>query len=552
MNYKKYSPAPVLHFPQRTWPGKQLEKAPIWCSVDLRDGNQSLETPMTLEQKLEFFQFLVQVGFKEIEIGFPAASDTEFHFTRQLIEQNLIPDDVTIQVLTQSREPIIRKTFEALRGVRKAVVHLYNSTSPLQRDVVFQKSREEITQLAVSGAKLLNELADELGRERFIFEYSPESFSQTEPEYAVEICNAVIDCWAGRPTTINLPFTVESATPNAHADVVEYMCAHLKNRENIIISLHAHNDRGTAVAATELCLLAGADRVEGTLFGNGERTGNADIITLAMNLYSQGIDPGLDFSNIDAAIAIYEKSTGLPVHPRHPYAGDLVYTAFSGSHQDAIRKGMARMKNGASQWAVPYLPIDPKDVGRSYDPIIRINSQSGRGGVAYILETHGGIHMPKLMQQDFGPIVTYVSDTRGAELTSDEICKLFLDTYIKPDSPAQLINWKDTRENETSHLLTGNIKLNGAQTPIEGHGDGVLEAFCQGFSAATGINFSIAHYSQNAMDTDAGTRAKAISYVGISVENDAHAKIIFGVGVSSSVTTSSIRAVVSAVNRYLV
>jgi len=545
MNYTKYKMEQVIDLPDRTWPNNQLKKAPIWCSVDLRDGNQSLETPMTLEQKLAFFQFLVKTGFKEIEIGFPAASDTEFQFTRALIEGNLIPDDVTIQVLTQSRDAIIRRTFEALRGVRKAVVHLYNSTSPLQRDVVFQKSREEVIALAVSGAELLNELAEEYGKERFIFEYSPESFSQTEVDYAVEVCNAVSAVWCGQsPMIINLPFTVETFTPNVHADMIEYMCRHLQNRDNIIVSLHAHNDRGTAVAATELCLMAGADRVEGTLFGNGERTGNADIITLAMNLYAQGIDPGLDFSKIDAAIAIYEKSTGLPVHPRHPYAGDLVYTAFSGSHQDAIRKGMARMKDGKSQWAVPYLPIDPKDVGRSYDPIIRINSQSGRGGVAYILENHGGIHIPKVMQPDFGAVVNKVSDSQGRELASDEICKLFLDTYIKLDAPVELIEWKYVRENEASHV-TGSLNWKGVNTPIEGYGDGAVEAFCQAISKATGISFAITHYSQNAMDTDSGAKAKAITYVGISVGDS----VCFGVGVSGSVTTSSIRAVLSAVNR---
>lgn len=546
MNFEKYNPPQILNFPGRTWPNKELKKAPLWCSVDLRDGNQSLETPMTLEQKLEFFNFLVKTGFKEIEIGFPAASDTEFQFARKLITENLIPNDVTIQVLTQSREPIIRKTFEALEGVKKAVVHLYNSTSPLQRDVVFNKSRKEVIELAVFGAELLNKLADQYGRDRFVFEYSPESYSQTEPDFAVEICNQVIETWKNREIIINLPFTVETTTPNVHADMVEYMCQNLHNRENIIISLHAHNDRGTAVAATELCLLAGADRVEGTLFGNGERTGNADLITLAMNLYSQGINPLLDFSNIDAAIKIYEDVTGLPVHPRHPYAGDLVFTAFSGSHQDAIRKGMARMKAGQRIWEVPYLPIDPMDVGRNYDPIIRINSQSGRGGVAYILETHGGINMPKIMAQDFGPIVTQVSDTRGAELSPDEICKLFLETYTKQDNPIELLNWNGEQNGE-NYSIKGRIKWNEKELNIEGHGEGFMEAFCDSIEKAMGKTFTIKHYSQNALDVVSGVHAKAISYVGIC-ENGG--KISFGVGISGSITTSSLRAVISAVNRF--
>ena len=542
MDHTKYQPHPPLDFPQRTWPNKKITQAPIWCSVDLRDGNQSLEIPMTLEQKLEFFQFLVDTGFKEIEVGFPAASESEFQFIRTLIERDLIPDDVIIQVLTQSREPIIRRSFEALKGVRKAVVHLYNSTSPLQRDVVFQKSQEEIKDLAVFGADLLKELANEYGKERFIFEYSPESYSQTEPDYAVEVCNAVLDTWKGWPVIINLPFTVETATPNVHADMIEYMCSHLHNREDIIVSLHAHNDRGTAVAATELCLLAGADRVEGTLFGNGERTGNVDIVTLAMNLYSQGIDPGLDFSNIDKAVEIYEKSTALPVHPRHPYAGELVYTAFSGSHQDAIRKGMTRHKeNNNGLWAIPYLPIDPMDVGRNYDPVIRFNSQSGSSSVAYILETYYGIQIPKSMQRDFGPIVINESDIRSAELSATDIYELFKKTYINLESPAELLSWKETLEGESSHVV-GAIRWNGEEKSIDSSGDGVVEAFCRGLMETTGIQFDIKHYSQHALES--GQEARAITYVGISVNG-----VAFGAGVSRNITTSSIKAVVSAFNR---
>lgn len=544
MDHKKYQPQPTLDFPQRTWPSQKITKAPTWCSVDLRDGNQSLEIPMTLEQKLEFFQFLVATGFKEIEVGFPAASESEFQFIRTLIEGDLIPDDVVIQVLTQSREPIIRRSFETLKGVRKAVVHLYNSTSPLQRDIVFQKSQKEIKDLAVFGAELLKELANEYGKERFIFEYSPESYSQTEPDYAVEVCNAVLDSWKGWPVIINLPFTVETATPNVHADMIEYMCNNLHNREEIIVSLHAHNDRGTAVAATELCLLAGADRVEGTLFGNGERTGNVDIITLAMNLYSQGIDPGLDFSNIDKAIEIYEKSTALPVHPRHPYAGELVYTAFSGSHQDAIRKGMTRRKeNDNGLWAIPYLPIDPMDVGRNYDPVIRFNSQSGSSSVAYMLETYYGIQIPKPMQRDFGPIVINESDIRSAELSAADIYELFKKTYINLESPAELLNWKETRDGDSSHVA-GEIKWHGQEKPVDSQGDGVVEAFCRGLMEATDVQFDIKHYSQHALES--GREARAITYVGISVNGSG---VAFGAGVSRNITTSSIKAVVSALNR---
>ena len=543
MNHTKYRPQATLDFPQRTWPDKKLTEAPIWCSVDLRDGNQSLETPMNLEQKLEFFQFLVKIGFKEIEVGFPSAAETEYQFVRALIEQKLIPDDVIIQVLTPSRDTFIRRTFESLEGVSKAIVHLYNATSPLHREVVFQKSQQETTELAVFGAELMCQFADEFGSDRFAFEYSPECFSQTEPDYAVDVLNAVLRCWEGREVIINLPFTVETALPNAHADMVEYVCERLHNRDKIKVSLHAHNDRGTAVAATELCLLAGADRVEGTLFGNGERTGNADIITLAMNLYAQGIDPGLDFSNIDEAIEIYSTSTALPVHPRHPYAGELVYTAFSGSHQDAIRKGMARAKEQGDIWSMPYLPIDPMDVGRNYDPIIRVNSQSGAAASAYILETNYGITIPKAMSRDFGSRVTNESDRRGAELSAEHIYELFQQSYINKEDKVALVRWKEFRESEISHLM-GAICWKAEETLIEGRGDGVVEAFCQGLMAATGVQFDIKHYSQHALET--GREARAITYIGISVNGSD--KIAYGAGVSRNITTSSLKAVVSAFN----
>ena len=543
MDYTKYQPQPVLDLPQRTWPSKKPTKAPIWCSVDLRDGNQSLETPMTLEQKLDFFKFLVNTGFKQIEVGFPAASDTEFQFIRTLIEKNLIPPDVAIQVLTPSREPLIRRTYEALSGLDKGIVHLYNATNPLHREVVFGKSKEETLTLAVEGATMVRKLADEYGADNFAFEYSPECFSQTEPDFAVEVCNAVISCWKGRDIIINLPFTVETAMPNAHADLIEYVCGKLDDREKILVSLHAHNDRGTGVAATELCLLAGGDRVEGTLFGNGERTGNADIITLAMNLYVMGIDPELDFSDIDEAIKVYTEYTTLPVHPRHPYAGELVYTAFSGSHQDAIRKGMARLKKEGGHWDMPYLPIDPMDVGRSYDPIIRVNSQSGAAASAYILETTYGITMPKAMQRDFGPLVTDLSDARGAELSSEDIYKLFTETYVNNNSPVELVEWKETREGETSHVI-GTIIWQGAKTPIDGRGDGVIEAFCNGLMNVANVHFDIKHYSQYALES--GREARAITYIGISAEGSG---ITYGAGISRNVTTSSIKAVISAFNR---
>lgn len=545
MNFQRYRAYPTMNMPNRKWPSNVITKAPIWCSVDLRDGNQALEKPMNLEQKIEFFKYLVGLGFKEIEVGFPAASDTEYIFCRTLIEQNLIPDDVTIQVLTQSREHIIQKTFEALEGVHKAVVHLYNSTSTLQRDVVFNKSKEEITQLAVFGAEMVLDLANKYGRDRFIFEYSPESFTGTEMDYAVEICNAVLDVWQPTPEhkiIINLPNTVEMATPNVYADQVEYVCDNIKYRKDVIISLHAHNDRGTAVADSELGIMAGADRVEGTLFGNGERTGNADILTIALNMFSQGIDPELDFSNINDTIKIYEASTGLDVSPRHPYAGDLVYTAFSGSHQDAIKKGMAKMVEHPERWEVPYLPIDPLDVGRNYDPIIRINSQSGKGGVAYILETNYGLQLPKSMQQDFSTLVTKASVEQDKELTPEEIYNLFIDTYYVKE-PVSVVHYSEKASNDNVDLFTDLI-INDEKVTIESVGNGIMDAFSKGISEKLGIQFNIAHYSEHAMEF--GNKSRAITYIQIY---DDKQNAYFGIGISSNIAKSSLRAVVSAVNR---
>lgn len=545
MKYQKYKSYPVMNRPNRQWPGKQIEKAPTWCSVDLRDGNQALEIPMTLEQKIDFFLFLVKLGFKEIEVGFPAASDTEFMFTRTLIEKKLIPDDVYIQVLTQSREHIIRRTFEALEGAEHAIVHLYNSTSTLQRRVVFNKSKTEITELAVSGAKLIDELAEEHGRERFLFEYSPESFTGTEMDYAADICNAVLDVWKPEPdrkVIINLPSTVEMTTPNVYADQIEYMCGHLKYRENVIVSLHAHNDRGTAIAASELGIMAGAERVEGTLFGNGERTGNADILNLAMNLFSQGIDPVLDFSRIDEIRDIYEKSTNITVHPRHPYVGDLVFTAFSGSHQDAINKGMAKMKEHPEYWEVPYLPIDPMDVGKTYDPIIRINSQSGKGGLAYVLEQSFGIQVPKKMQQDFGAVATKVSDSLSKELLPDEIYALFKQEYINLETTLALVGYHEETNGESK--ITAKMTYKGGPKTIGGDGNGLLDAFCHAIENELGIEFEINHYSEHSLEY--GSKSRAITYVEITAGDG---KTYFGAGVSSSISKSSLKAVVSALNK---
>ena len=550
MNYTKYRPYPTMNMPNRKWPDAVIKKAPIWCSVDLRDGNQSLEIPMSLEEKIEFFKFLVKTGFKEIEIGFPAASDTEFEFARYLIENNMIPDDVTVQVLTQSRPHIIKKTFQALRGVRRAIVHLYNSTSTLQRDVVFNASMEQTTALAVAGAKLLQEEADKQPESEFVFQYSPESFTGTETPYAVEICNAVIDVWKPTPDKkiiINLPSTVEMATANVYADQIEYCCENLKCRDSIIVSLHAHNDRGLAIAETEFGIMAGADRVEGTLFGNGERTGNTDIMTVAMNLFTQGIDPELDFSNIDEAVETYEKYTRMTVHPRHPYAGSLVYTAFSGSHQDAIRKGMERMKEHPDRWEVPYLHIDPKDVGRTYDPIVRINSQSGKGGVAFILEQNFGLYLPKAFQQHFSLVITKLSDVNHKDVEPQVIFDQFNKEYVNITEPVKLISYKETATgNEEEVAVEAKITDNGIEKTINGVGNGVIDAFCHAMVKYIGINFEIVNYSEHSMEY--GTKSRAISYIQLSTDKGG---VFYGAGISSNITESSLRAVVSAANKIL-
>lgn len=546
MNYKKYRPYPQMDMPERKWPNKVITHAPIWCSVDLRDGNQALEIPMSLEEKIEFFKFLLKTGFKEIEIGFPAASDTEFAFTRYLIENNLIPDDVTIQVLTQSRPHIIKKTFEALKGAKNAIVHLYNSTSTLQRDVVFHNSMEATIELAVSGARLVAEYAKEQPETSFRFEYSPESFTGTEMPFAVEICNAVLDIWqptAENKVIINLPSTVEMATANVYADQIEYCCENLKYRENVIVSLHAHNDRGCAVAATELALMAGADRVEGTIFGNGERTGNTDIACVALNIFSQGMDPELDFSNIDEAVEIFEKSTRMYVPPRHPYAGSLVYTAFSGSHQDAIRKGMEAMKSHPDRWEVPYLAIDPKDVGRSYDPIVRINSQSGKGGVAFVLEQNFGLYLPKAMQQNLSYVITGISDRKHRDLTPDDIKGIFEAEYVNITEPLQLVYYRQSTVDNVVKNST-DMKYNGVDMIVEGEGNGVIDAFCHALEQKLDIKLEVVNYSEHSMEY--GSKARAISYIQIMINDEEY----FGAGTSSDITKSSYRGIVSAINKY--
>ncbi|MEA4888307.1 MAG: 2-isopropylmalate synthase [Clostridiaceae bacterium] len=548
-HYQKYKSYPNIDLADRQWPNRKIVKAPAWCSVDLRDGNQALEVPMNLEQKLRFFQQLTDMGFKTIEIGFPAASDTEYAFTRYLIDHQLIPDDVTIQVLTQSRQPIIDKTFAALHGCKKAVVHLYNSTSTLQREVVFQMDRRQCRDLAVYGARLILDLAArDTGGTDFTFEYSPESFTGTELDFAVEICDAVCDVWQPTPekkAIINLPATVEMSTPNIYADQIEFFCRHTRYRQSIILSLHPHNDRGTAVAATELGLMAGADRVEGTLFGNGERTGNADLVALALNLYSQGIDPGLDFSHINQLIDIYEETTRMNVPPRHPYAGKLVYTAFSGSHQDAINKGLAAMKKSqADCWAVPYLPIDPRDVGRSYEPIIRINSQSGKGGIAYIMEQHFGLYLPKPVQQAFSQVVTKVSDQNQREMLPEEIHQLFIDTYVNLTQPLALKSYKEEMIDDQHVSVSALLTHQGREVTVEGLGNGLLDAFCQALRSYLNSRIEITAYHEHALER--GSTSKAITYVQVQNGGD---RLYIGAGVSSSISKSSLRAVISAVNQ---
>jgi len=550
LNFKRYQRNPIVKMSDRQWPGKRIEKAPIWCSVDLRDGNQALIEPMIVDEKIEFFQLLVKLGFKEIEVGFPSASQIEFDFLRQLVDRKLIPEDVTIQVLVQCREHLLKRTFEALEGVKRAIVHIYNSTSTLQRDVVFGMSKEEIKKIAVEGTRLVKEYAKDFPG-KIILEYSPESFSGTEEEFALEICTAVQETW--EPTIedkiiFNLPATVEMNTPNVYADQIEWMDRHFKNRDTIILSVHPHNDRGTGVAIAELALLAGADRVEGTLFGNGERTGNVDILTLAYNMFSQGIDPVLEIDNINEIIEAYERLCKMKVHDRHPYAGKLVFTAFSGSHQDAINKGVRAMKErNSSIWAVPYLPIDPADIGRQYEPIVRINSQSGKGGVAFIMENYFGFKLPKGMHKEFADVIQTLSEKQG-EVTPEQIMSEFKTCYLNRKEPLHFIRCKIedvTDRDESSTTIVVEFRDNGEDRTFEASGNGPIDAVLRGLQTELGIQIKILDYTEHALG--GGANAQAASY--IQMLDMVSKRTIFGVGVSSNITKASIRAIFSAVNR---
>lgn len=553
MPFHKYQQFEPIDIPDRTWPNKVITKAPAWVSVDLRDGNQSLIEPMGMERKLKMFQKLVEIGFKEIEVGFPSASQTEFDFLRKLVDDNLIPDDVTVQVLCQAREHLIRRTFEALKGVKKAVFHLYNSTSTLQREVVFNMDKEGIKQIAIDGTKLLTELLPELPGTDLVLQYSPESFTGTEVEYAVEVCEAVMDAW--QPTVenkiiFNLPATVEMSTPNIYADQVEWFSRNIKDRDKIIISLHMHNDRGTAVAAAELGLMAGADRLEGTLFGNGERTGNVDLVTVALNMFSQGVDPELDFTDINDVIKVVEYCNQLEVHPRHPYGGELVYTAFSGSHQDAIKKGMTVAKKGDEDkiWGVPYLPIDPEDLGRTYEAIIRINSQSGKGGTAYVLENTYGLSLPKTLQVEFVQVVQKISEDTEKEIMPEQIWGAFEKEYLNPNDPFTMKDYQlFSSSGEGQEMLCKTVvERDGKEHILEGKGNGPIDAYVNEMKTTFGLSFQITLYSEHAIG--GGSSAKAACY--IQVKNDA-GDLFYGVGIHENTVTASFRAVTSAINRML-
>lgn len=556
--YKKYIPFKPINIPDRTWPDKVITKAPVWCSVDLRDGNQALVDPMNLQEKLELFDTLVKIGVKEIEVGFPSASETEYEILRTLIDGNYIPDDVTIQVLVQARPHLIKKTFEAIKGAKNVIVHFYNSTSTLQRKVVFKTDMQGVIDIAVKGAKLIKELTDEELREcpdmNIRYEYSPESFTGTEIDNAIEICERVMEVIGATPENpiiLNLPSTVECSTPNGYADQIEYFCRNIKNRESAIISLHPHNDRGEGVAATELALMAGADRVEGTLFGNGERTGNVDIVTLALNMWTQGVDPKLDFHDINAIKEVYERTTKMKVPPRQPYAGELVFTAFSGSHQDAINKGKIYMDETHSDyWEVPYLPIDPADVGREYEPVIRINSQSGKGGSAFILANDYGIKMPKAMHPEFGAVVQRACDEKGKELKAGEVFDLFQKEYRNVCGPYRLLNYKVSEEKKESDSLTsvhfsGEIKYKDeAPVKITGDGSGPIGAFFSAIKAVGITDYEFVDYSEHAISV--GSDSKAISYIHLK---NPQGKDVFGIGVSHNISYASMKGIVCAINR---
>ena len=556
--YKKYKPFTPIDLPDRQWPNRVIDHAPIWCSVDLRDGNQALVDPMNLEEKLEYFKTLIAVGFKEIEVGFPSASETEYEILRTLIDGHYIPDDVTIQVLVQARPHLIKKTFEAIDGAKNVIVHFYNSTSTLQRKVVFKTDMDGVIQIAVDGARLIYALTEEEKKRHpemnIRFEYSPESFTGTEMDNAVEICRRVMEelhITKENPIILNLPSTVEGSSPNGYADQIEYFCRHLPNRDAAIISLHPHNDRGEGVAATELALMAGADRVEGTLFGIGERTGNVDVVTLALNMWTQGVDPELDFHNINEIKEVYERCTKMQVPPRQPYAGELVFTAFSGSHQDAINKGKIYMEeSGTPYWEIPYLPIDPADVGREYEPIIRINSQSGKGGTAFILANNYGIKMPKSMHPEFSAVVQKACDEKGKELKAEEVFDLFQQEYRNVCGPYRLVNYKISEEKNEQDDLThvhfsGELKYkDNAPVQIEGNGNGPVAAFCDAMNQTEVASYQFVDYSEHAISV--GSDSKAISYIHLK---NPEGKDIFGIGVSHNIGYASMKGIICAINR---
>jgi len=542
----KYRPFPAVPITGRTWPDARIDKAPLWCSVDLRDGNQALIEPMNAERKRRMFDALVEIGFKEIEIGFPAASQTDFDFCRELIESGRIPDDVTVQVLTQARPELIERSFEALHGARRAIVHLYNSTSTVQRRVVFGLDRAGITEIAVAGARKVLACAAAQPETEWVFQYSPESFTGTELDYAVDVCDAVVDVWRGHtaaPIIINLPATVEMATPNLYADQIEWVCRTIAHRDELTISVHPHNDRGTGVAAAELAVMAGADRVEGTLFGNGERTGNVDVVTLAMNLYTQGVAPGLDFSDITQIMRLVEYCNQLPVHPRHPYAGELVFTAFSGSHQDAIKKGFAA-QDASGIWEVPYLPIDPLDVGRNYEAVIRINSQSGKGGVSYLMERDYGLVMPRRLQMEFSQLVQKVTDETGRELGAAEIWDVFRNEYLEGQPFLELLEYREASDPGGSDHLSARLRQAGRECVVAGRGNGPIDAFVGALSRHLGHELQVIDYNEHAVN--AGSNAEAIAYVEMRGPDGT---MLYGAARHGNITMASLGAVLSAVNR---
>jgi len=550
---KKYRPFPPIDLPDRRWPSQTITRPPIWLSTDLRDGNQALIEPMDAERKLRMFRQLVRIGFKEIEVGFPSASQTDFDFVRRLIEGNLIPDDVTIQVLTQSRDELIRRTFDSVRGAKRVIMHLYNPTAPLFRRVVYGKDKAGIVEIAVNGTELCRRCAAEQPGTDWRYEYSPETFTMTELDFAKEICEAVMDVWEptpAKPIILNLPATVEVSTPNVYADQIEWMHRHLSRRDSALLSLHPHNDRGTGVAAAELAVMAGADRIEGCLFGNGERTGNVCLVTLAMNLYSQGIDPGLDFSDMGVIIRTAEYCTDLPVHPRHPYAGELVFTAFSGSHQDAIKKGLAAQTEaesaGRTLWEVPYLPIDPADVGRTYEAVIRVNSQSGKGGIAYLLERDYGLALPRLLQIEFSQVIQQITDSTGKELSAAEIHSAFEREYLQAAAPIAYVDHRaqhSAADGAIEHL-TARLKIDGVETVLSGDGNGPVDAFIHALRAATGLDVHVLNYHEHGVGS--GEDATAVAYVQLRVGAD---RTCYGVGLDPNIVTATLRAVISATNR---